>query len=67
MLPTDGRYAADTAKLTIPQKPTSTYSGCSRFVERILDPKSYSCIYIYNSTSHHNISVIQIGTIINSP
>ncbi len=66
MLPTDGCYAADRATLTFLQKPMSTYSGFSMFVERILHPKSYSCIYIYSSTSHHNISVIQTGTIINS-
>lgn len=47
MLPTDGCYAADRATLTFLQKPMSTYSGFSMFVERILHPKSYSCIYIY--------------------
>jgi hypothetical protein len=47
VLPTDGCYAADRATLTFLQKPMSTYSGFSMFVERILHPKSYSCIYIY--------------------
>jgi hypothetical protein len=46
VLPTDGCYAADRATLTILQKPMSTYSGFSRFVERILHPKCYSCVYI---------------------